>query len=331
LHISSIPSEAERLEQKTGEDLMSVFELAWDAELPPACRSGALTIGNFDGVHRGHQALIAALRGQAIVVRGPAIALTFDPHPMEILRPGISPPPLLTVRERGEMLARVGADHVVVLQINAEFLHLSAQLFFDRIIDQGFQAQGLVEGFNFAFGRDRLGTIDTLRNLCTTKGKELVVLPPLVIDGSPVSSSRIRVALDMGNVREAAALLGRPYQVTGQVARGQERGQTLGFPTANLVQVRTLVPADGVYAVRTAALGRVWAGAANIGPNPTFGEQARKVEVHLIGFDGDLYGETLSVEFIERLRDTVRFTNVASLIEQLRRDVETARNLAGWN
>jgi riboflavin kinase/FMN adenylyltransferase len=307
---------------------MSVIELAWDTEPPAACRNGALTIGNFDGVHRGHQALIAALRSQAEAVRGPAVALTFEPHPMEILRPGISPPPLLAVRERAEQLTRVGADHVVVLQINAEFLHLTAQLFFDRIIDRGFHAQGLVEGFNFAFGRDRQGTIDTLRKLCATKEKALAVLPPLVIDGSPVSSSRIRAVLEAGDVLEAATLLGRPYQIAGKVARGQERGRTLGFPTANLVQVRTLVPGDGVYAVRTVALGQTWAGAANIGPNPTFGEQARKVEVHLIGFQGNLYGESVSVEFLERLRDTVRFSNVTSLIEQLRRDIEQARHLA---
>jgi riboflavin kinase/FMN adenylyltransferase len=308
---------------------MSLFQLAWDDAPDPTCRGGALTIGNFDGVHRGHRALIEALRRQADALPGPAVALTFDPHPVELLRPGEMPPPLMTLLGRAELLQRDGADHVVILRIDRDFLRLGARAFFDRVIDQGFQARALVEGFNFAFGRGREGNIDTLRGLCYEIGKRLVVLPPLEIDGGPVSSSRIRAALEGGDVREAAALLGRPYALTGSVAVGQERGRTIGFPTANLEGIETLIPGDGVYAVRADAAGRAWPGAANVGPNPTFGEHARKVEVHLIGFRGDLYGQPLRVEFVDRLRDTRPFAGVAELVAQLRRDVERAKQIVG--
>jgi riboflavin kinase / FMN adenylyltransferase len=154
-----------------------------------------------------------------------------------------------------------------------------------------------------------------------------VIVPPVQLEGAPISSSRVREALLRGNVREAAHLLGRPYHVRGLVATGQRRGQSLGFPTANLEQVATLVPADGVYAVHVPRGERIWSGAANVGPNPTFGEYARKVEVHLLDFQGNLYGETLVVQFIERLRATRPFGSAAQLVEQLRKDVEQARRV----
>src|SRR5262249_32977003 len=154
----------------------------------------------------------------------------------------------------------------------------------------------------FAFGRDREGDIATLGGLCRTADVALAVVPPFLLDGVPVSSSRVRSALVRGAVGEAAVLLGRPYRLRGTVGTGQRRGHTIGFPTANLEDVPTVLPGDGVYAVRVRHQGRTWPGAANIGPNPTFGEQARKIEVHLIGFGGDLYGQPLAVDFLERLR-----------------------------
>src|SRR5262249_42326926 len=154
--------------------------------------------------------------------------------------------------------------------------------------------RAVVEGVNFGFGHNREGNVDTLAQLCRLAGLALTVVPPLIVDGLAVSSSRIRAALLHGDVREAALLLGRPYRLHGTVASGQRRGQTLGFPTANLDRLPTLVPGDGVYAVRVPVAGAVWPGAANVGPNPTFGENARKVEVHLIGFSGDLYGQPLA-------------------------------------
>jgi riboflavin kinase/FMN adenylyltransferase len=303
--------------------------LSWDDEFAASYRQGAVTIGNFDGVHRGHAALVAELRGQAHAVAGPAVALTFDSHPLQLLRPEQFQPVLTTTADRVELLMALGADHILVLRTTPELLHLSAEAFFHAVIRDRLEARVLVEGVNFGFGRNREGNVETLDRLCRASGMSLVIVPPLLHDGAPVSSSRVRAALVRGAVDEAAILLGRPYHLRGTVGTGQRRGQTLGFPTANLTQVETLVPGDGVYAVRVHHQGSVWPGAANIGPNPTFGEQARKVEVHLIGFQGDLYGQTLVVDFLDRLRDTRPFASVTQLLEQLRLDVEQARRRAG--
>lgn len=299
----------------------------WDKAPSDSWRGGAVTIGNFDGVHLGHAALLGEAVRQARATGGPSVALTFDPHPLQILRPQQFLPLLTTLDHRSELLAALGTDHVVVLPTTPELLRLSAEEFFDQVVRDRLAARVLVEGVNFGFGRNREGNIDTLGRLCRANGLGLVVVAPVLRGGAPVSSSRVRDALLRGAVGEAAALLGRPYRLRGTVGTGQRRGQALGFPTANLTQAATLLPGDGVYAVRVSWRGGVWPGAANVGPNPTFGEQARKVEVHLMGFQGDLYGQTLDVDFVERLRDTRPFAGVAQLAEQLRRDVEQARRL----
>lgn len=307
---------------------MAVHTIDWNALPPDACRCGAVAIGNFDGVHRGHAALLSELHRQAQAINGPAIALTFDPHPIELLRPGQTPPRLTTPEDRTRLLHELGADHVLILRATQELLSLRAADFFTQVIQGHFDAQSLVEGTNFGFGRGREGDVATLARLCEPAGIRLTVVPPVILDSGEVSSSRIRAALTSGNVREAAALLGRPYRLHGLVGHGQHRGQQLGFPTANLDQLRTLVPGEGVYAVRVPHEGKNWPAAANVGPNPTFGEIARKVEIHLIGFQGDLYGRPLTVDFIERLRDTRPFKSVAELVEQLRHDIEQARRIA---
>ncbi|MGH7168665.1 MAG: bifunctional riboflavin kinase/FAD synthetase [Gemmataceae bacterium] len=307
---------------------MAVHTIDWNAQPPDNCRRGAVAIGNFDGVHRGHAALLAELRRQAEQIHGPAIALTFDPHPIELLRPGQTPPRLTTAEDRTRLLQELGADRVLVLRATHELLALRAAEFFAQVIQERLDARALVEGTNFGFGRGREGDVTTLARLCEAAAMRLTVVPPLILDDIEVSSSRVRSALTAGNVREGEALLGRPYRLHGLVGRGQRRGQQLGFPTANLEQMRTLVPGEGVYAVRVPHEGKIWLGAANIGPNPTFGENARKVEIHLIGFQGDLYGQPLAVDFVERLRDTRSFKSVAELIEQLRRDIEQARRIA---
>jgi riboflavin kinase/FMN adenylyltransferase len=287
-----------------------------------------VSVGNFDGVHRGHVALLEELHRQAAGVRGPAVALTFDPHPMQLLRPAGFPSPLTTVADRARLLHEHGAGQVVILETMHDLLRLTAEEFFERVVRGHFQARGMVEGINFGFGRGRGGNVETLAALCRRDGLRLVIVPPLVLDGQPISSSRVRDALMRGAVREAAVCLGRPYRLSGTVESGQKRGAGLGFPTANLGRIETLIPGNGVYAVRAEHGGTRWPGAANIGPNPTFGENARKVEVHLIDFHGDLYGQSLSVEFIDRLRDTRPFANVNELIAQLRADVERARDIA---
>jgi riboflavin kinase/FMN adenylyltransferase len=310
---------------------MTIETLAWDEPPPPEFRSGAITIGNFDGVHRGHQALLAEVRKQSAVVGGPAVVLTFDPHPLLLLHPERFQPLLTTVSDRAELLRGHGADRVAILRTTPSLLQLSADDFFLRVIREGFRGKAVVEGSNFGFGRNREGSVQTLAKLCGQAGISFVECPSLQLKGQTVSSSRVRGALVRGAVGEAADLLGRPFRLRGTVGVGQKRGQTLGFPTANLEKVTTLIPRDGVYAtrVRIPPWPNPLPGAANIGPNPTFGEQVRKVEVHIIGFRGDLYGQELAVEFVERLRDTRAFPGVTELVEQLRRDVEEAQRIVG--
>jgi riboflavin kinase/FMN adenylyltransferase len=304
---------------------MGVLTRALAEPIDEACWGGALTIGNFDGVHRGHQHLLAQLRVQADALPGPAVALTFDPHPLQLLRPAQFQPLLTTPADRAELLCAAGADWVVILRTTLELLGLSAREFFERVIVGQLGARMVVPGFNFAFGRGREGNVATLASLCREAGLGFTVAPPLLVDGRPVSSSRVREELVRGNVAEARRLLGRPYRLRGTVEVGQRRGQALGFPTANLGQSQTLVPGDGVYAVRAEVSGTLRPGAASIGPNPTFGEQTRKIEIHLIGFHGDLYGRRIAVDFLERLRDVRPFRSPAELIEQLRQDIERAK------
>jgi riboflavin kinase/FMN adenylyltransferase len=301
----------------------------WRETPPASCRGGAVAIGNFDGVHRGHAALMMTLRREAQAVRGPAVALTFDPRPLELLRPSQVQPPLTTPLERARLLQQLGADHVLVLRIDRDMLALSADAFFAQVVQERLGASAVVEGVNFGFGRNREGNVSRLAELCRAAGIGLIVAPPVQVDGVAVSSSRVRAALLAGDVATAMKLLGRLYRLQGTVGIGQRRGRTLGFPTANLNETETLIPGDGVYAVMAHVQGTAWPGAANIGPNPTFGETARKVEVHLLGYEGDLYGKPLAVDFVQRLRDTRPFTNVEDLKAQLADDVEQARRATG--
>jgi riboflavin kinase/FMN adenylyltransferase len=307
---------------------MSTVVLTERDRPPEAARRGAVTVGNFDGVHRGHAALIAQLRKTAEQVHGPAVAVTFDPHPIALLAPDRLLPLLTTPADRAELLQHAGADHVIVLRTTPELLRLEAGEFLDRILGDTLAAKAVVEGFNFRFGRGRAGDLEFLSEWCRRGGVRFAVLARQAVDCAVVSSSRVRTALESGDVAMADRLLGRPYRLRGIVGTGAKRGRTLGFPTANLIEPATLVPGDGVYAVRVRLDdGRDWPGAANVGPNPTFGEQARKLEAHLIGFDGDLYGRPLAVDFVARLRDTRPFASAAELAEQLHADVAAAKRL----
>jgi riboflavin kinase / FMN adenylyltransferase len=308
---------------------MSMIPLSWTEPTPASCRGGAVTLGNFDGVHSGHQAIIAATVLQARAAGGPAVAVTFDPHPLQILRPEQFQPVLTTVPQRAELLRIYGADHVVVLPTSPALLQFSPTEFFEQVVRDRLAARTVVEGFNFRFGKDREGSTETLAAMCAAAGLVFQLVPPLTLAEQPVSSSRVRRELEQGRVRAAAELLGRPYQISGTVVQGERRGQTLGFPTANLAQIGTLIPGDGVYAARAALATQSWPAAVNIGPNPTFGEQVRKVEAHLIGFQGELYGQKLTVDLLDRLRDTLRFAGAAELSSQLRADVAKAADIAG--
>ncbi len=308
---------------------MQVFRGLDDAA---GCRNGFVSIGNFDGVHRGHQSMIAELLRNARVYAAPAVVFTFDPHPIALLRPGQSPPPLSTTERKIELLSQCGIDAVIVYPTDRELLQLSPKEFFDSVVLGSLQARGLVEGPNFFFGHNRAGSIETLREFCAAADVALDIVPPVVVGDQLVSSSEIRRLIVDGRVRDAGSLLGATYRVAGTVVRGAERGRTIGFPTANLEGIRTVLPRDGVYAGRalvgsSRTPGSWFPAGINIGPNPTFADQERKVEVHLAGFSGDLYGCRLVVELAERLRDTVRFDGIDKLKAQLAIDIARARAL----
>jgi len=303
---------------------MADFSYALNAAMPIPVQGGAVTLGNFDGVHLGHQALLAETRRQARAVGGPAVAVTFDPPPAQLLRPQATQPQLTALDLRMELLHQHGIDHVLLFRTTLDLLHLRAAEFFDRILRDGLKAKAIVEGFNFFFGRNREGTTEVLQTLGEQRGVPVTLVPPELVDGKPVSSSRIRGEVLAGRVDVAQTLLGRPYRLIGVVSRGAARGRTLGFPTANLEQTDNLVPGDGVYAVRVEHEGRIWPGAANVGPNPTFGEHARKIETHLIGFAGDLYGQTLRVDFLRKLRDPRPFKSIDELKAQIQSDLAAA-------
>jgi riboflavin kinase/FMN adenylyltransferase len=308
---------------------MATVSLDWTAFPPPGFAGGAVTLGNFDGVHRGHHALVAAARRWADCLGGPVVAVTFDPPPHQVLFPGPIRPPLTTLADRAELLHALGADHAVILRTGPQLLALSPEAFFEDVLARQLGAKAVVEGYDFRFGRGRAGDTATLRDLCATAGLAFEEVPPFVLGGEPVSSSRVRSALLAGEVAAAADLLGRPYRITGTVVSGAKRGRTIGFPTANLADVPVVLPGNGVYAVRAAVDGVQCPAAANVGPNPTFGEDARKVEVHLISFTGDLYGKPMTAEFVAKLRDTRPFAGAAELAEQLKKDVEYASRVLG--
>ena len=292
-------------------------------------QGGYATIGNFDGVHRGHQAMLNVLTSRARAENVSAIAVTFDPHPISLLRPDATPPALTTIEHRAELLHRFGVDVTLVLHTDRNLLALTADEFFDSIVRNKLKARGLVEGPNFFFGRNRSGNITVLRTLCNDHGLSFDVAPPATVDEQLVSSSVIRSLLETGQMGHAVRLLGHHYRISGRVGTGAQRGRTIGFPTANLVDAGTLVPANGVYAGCVLIDGRRHAAAINIGPNPTFGEAAQKIEVYLVDFQGDLYGQILDVDFVDRVRDVRRFSGVDELKSQLTQDVRQVCSIVG--
>ncbi|MFW5693040.1 MAG: riboflavin biosynthesis protein RibF [Thermoguttaceae bacterium] len=296
--------------------------------LPPELRQGAVSIGNFDGVHRGHARLVERLVSLAAEVGGPAIAFTFDPHPAWLLRPEAAPTPLCWLQRKAEMLAALGVDAVVAYPTTRELLSLPAAEFFARIVRKQLAAAAMAEGPDFHFGYRRSGNIELLGELCAAAGMPLAVVEPLVVEGEPVSSSRVRRLIGYGDVQSANRLLTRPYRIRGTVGRGAARGTGLGYPTANLEQIDTLLPREGIYAGLAHAQAGTWPTALSIGPNPTFGETDLKIEAFLLDFEGDLYGRPVQVDFLARLRDIVRFATPSELVAQVDRDVVATRRLA---
>jgi len=296
-------------------------------EVPPRIRGAYLTVGNFDGVHRGHAHLLARLCARAKGAHAPTVILTFNPHPVALLHPEKAPVPLVWPEREVALLEAAGADEVGVFKTGPWLLGLSAREFFDRVIVEQFAARGVVEGPNFAFGRDRGGDAGLLGQWCLSSGIDFEVVEPTVVDGELISSTRIRQCLADGRADDAARLMGRPHRIRGKVVTGAGRGRGLGIPTANLAEVDTLIPADGVYAANVWIDGKgpALASACNIGPRPTFDERSRQVEAHIIDYQGDLYGRALEIDILEQLRPTRKFAGRDELVAQIHNDIERAR------
>jgi len=296
--------------------------------LPEALRHGAVSIGNFDGVHLGHARIVRRLVSRARRAGGAAVIFTMDPHPARLLRPGEAPPPLTWIDRKAELLAELGVDAVIAYPTDEAFLNLEARQFFDQWVRQRLDARAMVEGRNFFFGRGRQGDVELLGEFCRECGIELEVVEPVEVDGQAVSSSRVRSLVDAGEVERVRRMLTRPYRLRGTVIRGAGRGAGLGYPTANLAAVSTVLPAEGIYAGRALVDGSVWPAAISIGPNPTFDEGRLKIEVYLIGYRGDLYGRPVEVDLLSRLRGVERFASVEELLDQMGRDVAASQAIA---
>jgi len=305
-------------------------EIGWD-QIAHDARS-VVTVGTFDGVHRGHQAIIKYLKQRSGEQSGPSTLVSFDPHPRSVVH-GEDVPLLTTVAERADLLETHGLDRFVVIPFTMDFAGLAPEAYVRDVLVERIGMQEITVGYDHRFGKDRAGDVDLLRRLGSKYNFEVDVIPPQEVDHDVVASSSIRALLrEEGAIERATERLGRPYQLEGVVSRGEGRGRELGYPTANLAleDARKLVPTRGVYAtVVTLPDGRTRGGMMNIGRRPTFDEMDVTVEVHLLDFEGDLYGERLSVQFLQRLRDEQKFESADALAAQLSEDERRCRTVVG--
>ena len=292
--------------------------------LPERLRGGAVSLGKFDGVHLGHARILERVREHAGQRRIPAIVLTFDPPPTTLLRSS-SDRPLCTLERKIELLGNFQLDGVVVIPTTLDFLRQSAETFFFGTLAETFRAKIVVEGENFSFGHGRSGNAEAMRRFGQQAGIDIDPVASIRIGERIISSSEIRRRLIAGNICSVNEMLTQPYRLSGTVVHGEHRGRTLGFPTANLGDVQTIIPNPGIYATSIRWEGGDYLAATHIGANPTFGETATKIESFLLDFDGDLYGKTLHVDFLDRLRDVVRFESVDQLLRQMEHDVRQIR------
>ncbi len=281
----------------------------------------AVCLGNFDGVHLGHQALIAQARASK---SGAVVAFTFEPHPGKVLQPALAPRLICEQARKLELLEAAGVDATVLQPFSLDYAKTTPPQF-EASLFTHLGAKAVVVGADFTYGQKRAGTVEMLRAAASKAGAALHVVPQVTVDGVVVSSTKIREYVLEGRVEAAARLLSRPFDLDGLVVNGAGRGRTIGFPTANVETANELRPAPGVYAVKVQHGSNRFGGAANIGVKPTFGGTEVSIEVHLFDFSGDLYGQRLRVQFVERLRPEKRFASVTELAGQIARDIESAR------
>ncbi len=303
------------------------MEIVYGIEnLPEALRGGAVSLGKFDGMHLGHAKILHRVKEHAERLGVPALVLTFDPPPATLLTSSVAFP-LCSLERKLELFRDFDLDGVVVVPTTLDFLRQSAAAFFFETLIETFRAQVVVEGENFSFGRDRGGNAEAMRRFGKQAGIEIELVESVRLGDRIISSSEIRHRLRSGDIRGANAMLQVPYRLSGTVVHGEHRGRTLGFPTANLGNVQTIVPKPGIYATLARFDETEHLAATHIGSNPTFGETPLKIEVFLLDFSGDLYGRTLYVDFLDHLRDIVRFESVDQLLRQMERDVEQVRRI----
>lgn len=296
----------------------------------PGDRGTVATVGTFDGVHLGHWAVLQEIRKRGDAAGRRSVLVTFDPHPLRIVHPERAPLCLTTPVEKKEILAESGLDYAVFVSFTRALSRYEPRRFVEEVLVGRLGVEELVIGYDHGFGRDRQGDAESLERLGRELGFTVDVVAPVSADGDVISASRIRSLLLDGRVRPAAACLGRPYAMRGVVVRGEGRGKGLGFPTANLrvADGDKLIPPQGIYAVRGTLRSGTYAGALHLGPRPTFKGSPPTIELHLLDFDADIYGEEVRVDFIERLRGVEPFTSVEALVDQIRRDVDEARAVA---
>lgn len=296
--------------------------------LPSTVTETAVTVGTFDGVHRGHQDVLARLVARARREGRPSLLITFEPHPLEVLNPAAAPRLLTSRDEKLAALGATGLDYVAILPFTPALAAQSAEEFVDLVLLEGFRMRSLLIGHDHGFGRGREGDVDTLRTLGALREFAVEVIPPVEdADGEAVSSSRIRRAVRGGDLGAAAAALGRQYAVRGRVVAGEGRGRSIGFRTINVEPdaPRKLLPADGVYAVLVHTMLGEFGGMLNLGGRPTFDDARRTIEAHLFDVATDFYDQVVEVAFVERLRDTIRFAGADALMAQLAEDERAAR------
>jgi riboflavin kinase/FMN adenylyltransferase len=297
-------------------------------ELRDRIQASCATIGNFDGVHLGHQKLIARVRDRARILNIPSVVITFDPHPLRVLVDKKTPPFITLAEQKLELISKLGVDYVLCLKFTKELAALKPEDFVYKYLVQGLKVKELIIGYDYAFGKGRKGNYELLKKLGEKFGFIVEQLPPVMVDGAVVSSTRIRDLVQAGQVWEARKLLGRFYRVQGRVISGQKRGgPLLGFPTANICLKDELFPKTGVYAVWVEVLGQIKPGVANIGYNPTFGNDYLSVEAHILDFKQNIYNQDIKVHFVQRLRSEKKFSGLDALKKQIRADIELGRKI----
>ena len=305
---------------------MSVF---YDfAQLVNPLKNPVATIGNFDGVHRGHLTLFDMVKQRAAMINGESVVITFDPHPLKVMKPGNGPPLITPTAQKLDLIKAAGIETIFCIPFTKDFAAISAREFIQNILLDGIGIREIVVGYDYNFGRGREGNIELLKEMGQTGGFLVHVAEPVHIGDRLVSSTAIRKLIQEGNLPDAKLLLGRDYQISGQVIKGMNRGgRLLGFPTANLAPVDELVPKVGVYAVHVVIDGMIFEGLTNIGYNPTFGKGPFSVETHILDFKRDLVGKNIVIRFKKRLRNEKKFGSIHELSDQIRKDVLLAKKL----